>query len=251
MYTNAFSTLIDSFDIPTHYPRMVAMDYGIRDNTSFIFLAVDTKPNPTKRNPDGLPVIYAFFEMIAHDQTVSQTARQYRQISWDMYGINPYGMPVMDGRSINKRNDVDLKTIGDLFQDEGIFFKAAQMDLNTRILRVNELIESGRLFIFKDKCPVLAKEIMDYKFPERNSDGTTKKGGDKPIDKNNHSVNALEFGCMEINDEIVHKAYDGKGHLLVKDKPQIKRKVINPYGLHALSETNTSFGTGGNNDIPW
>ena len=98
-----------------------------------------------------------------------------------------------NGRTpINKRNDRDLVTIGELFLEEGIYFDAAQMDLSSRILKVNYLIETDQLRIFTS-CVNLCREIKDYKFPERSLDKTLRDKDMKPEDKHNHAVNALEF----------------------------------------------------------
>ena len=147
----------------------------------------------------------------------------------------------MDARSISKRNDFDLRTIGELFEEEGVFFEPAQMDLNTRILRVNTLIEAGQLRIF-NSCTNLCTEIMKYKFPERTSTG--KSTSDKPEDKNNHAINAMEFAVMELPmdlKEVSNKGYTGKGTLKA-DKPIRKERYIPSYDPFSSRKVERDYG---------
>ena len=250
VYPNIFGRFITSFEIPDSYLRLVAMDYGIRDATAFIFGAID----------DVNGVLYIIDEIYQNNMNAKALAKLYRE-KQHLYNINPYRLPVMDGRSINKRNDLDLRTIGDLFKDEGIWFEPAQMALEARLTRLNELIESKKIFIFKDKCPNLYREIMKYKFPDRNSDDTLKAGGDKPVDKNNHAVNALEFLAMEIPADMKKLkplAYDGFGRVITpyEARRPINRSRYNPYAdfykPQKYKEPESIFvGAGGSEEIPW
>lgn len=241
VYPNVMKAMIESFHVPPDWVRYMAMDYGVNDPTIFIFLAVD----PINH------VAYVIGEAGHSDMDYKQQAAVY----WDAHKAlvplnNYYKRPVMDGRSINKRNDANLKTIGDLFKEEGIFFNAAKMDLNSRLLKVNTLINSGKLKIFKDKCPILYKEIVNYKFPERTADGRSK--GDKPVDKNNHATNALEFACMELPENMVLtdlQAYSSDGHIMVPDaykkkKEDKNKKQPNPYYFDPFKEEKSNRGGG-------
>lgn len=243
VYTNVMKAMIQSFKVPESWVRYMAMDYGINDPTAFIFLAID---------PDN-HVAYVIGEAYNNNRDYKEQSAIY----WDAHKTyvplnNYYKTPVMDGRSINKRNDANLKTIGDLFREEGLFFNAAKMDLNTRLLKVNTLINSGKLKIFRDKCPNLYKEMVNYKFPERTADGKSK--GDKPVDKNNHATNALEFACMELPDDMVLKdlqAYNAEGHIMVPEayqkssrKEDPNKKQPNPYYFDPFKDDNRDRGRG-------
>lgn len=249
VYPNIFGTFINSFEVPDTWVRLMAMDYGIRDPSAFIFGAIDTE--------NGM--LYIIGEIYVNNMNVKSLADEYYKQAY-LYTTNPYKLPVMDGKSINKRNDLDLRTIGDLFKDEGIWFEPAQMALDARMTRLNELVESGKIKIFRDKCPNLYREIMDYKFPERNSDNTLKAGGDKPVDKNNHAVNALEFLAMEVPKDMHNLkclAYDGFGRIISHvRKSSNNTSRYNPYALPTSKNTypqreDIFIGTGGNSEIPW
>ena len=122
------------------------------------------------------------------------------------------------------------------------------MEIDARMIRLNTIIDSGRIKIFKDKCPNLYKEIINYKFPERTADGKSK--GDKPVDKNNHATNALEFMCMELPVDMDIKdlyAYGGDGKMLIPDKykngsrinkSNSKKSKSNPYAIDIFKNVN-------------
>lgn len=241
VYPNVMKAMINSFEVPKEWVRYMAMDYGINDPTAFIFLAVDVINR----------VAYVIGEAYNNNRNYKDQAKIYWDAHQEFVPLNNYyKTPVMDGKSINKRNDANLKTIGDLFKEEGLFFNAAKMDLDARLIKLNTLIDTGRIKIFKDKCPNLYKEIVNYKFPERTADG--KSRGDKPVDKNNHATNALEFACMELpNDMILTdlNSYNSEGHVLIpegykNDKPNTK-KPISPYYYDPYKEeTRDSRGLG-------
>lgn len=240
VYPNVMHAMMNSFEVPDDWVRYMAMDYGINDPTAFIFIAVDVINR----------IAYVIGETYHNNRNYKEQAKIY----WDAHARfvpqnNYYKTPVMDGKSINKRNDADLKTIGDLFKEEGLFFNAAKMDLNTRLIKLNTLIDSGRLKIFKDKCPNLYKEIVNYKFPERTADG--KSRGDKPVDKNNHAINALEFACMELPEDMVLtdlNSYDLSGQILVPDRyrknSNDSKKITNPYYFDPYKEDTKNKGSG-------
>jgi hypothetical protein len=232
VYPNVLQSICKPFAIPSHWKRVIGLDYGIRDQTAIIFIAIDPREG----------VAYVFDEVYINNVNYQVIAKHYK----DHYAKNvPPGSllncPVMDARSINKRNDFDLRTIGELFEEEGIFFEPAQMDLNTRILRVNTLIEAGQLRIF-NTCTNLCTEIMKYKFPERTSTG--KSTSDKPEDKNNHAINAMEFAVMELPmnlTETSHIGYTGRGAIKT-DRTIRKEKSIPSYDPFSTKQVSRDYG---------
>lgn len=256
VYPNAMSTFCKDFEIPDNWKRIVSWDYGIRDDTAIIFLAIDEVNS----------MVYAFQEIGCTNMNYEDIGKIYKS-KYKTYVPEGtlYTPPVMDGRSINKRNDFNLMTIGDMFASIGIYLEPAKMDLEARILKLNTLIETGHLKIC-ESCINLRREIMNYKFPERTADGKMKAGGDKPVDKNNHYINALEFGVMELPDnlkQLENRAYDSHGHEYSKSAMKFfeNKSNINPYASYMFEDTknkntNNNFdgvfiGTGGSDEIPW
>lgn len=257
VYPSVLSAFCDPFEIPKDWKRVIGWDYGIRDDTAIEFGAIDQKNG----------ILYIFAEIGVNNMSYEDIAKEYLK---EYPRLVPKGtlwrLPVMDGRSINKRNDFNLKTIGDMFKDAGIFLEPAQMSVEARMLKVNTMIENGTLKIF-NTCNRLRKEIMNYKFPERTIDGKMKPGGEKPVDKNNHYINAMEFLVMEVPEDlrnIQNKAYDEYGNEYSKDAISYYNKVNknqNPYYYDPFTENKRKansnmdelFGvnTGGLEDISW
>ena len=195
VYPNAPRQIIQDMHIPNNMPRMIGMDYGLNDNTHFVFLALDFEGILN----NGRPAIYAYDELVMNNMSISQIANTYRHyIRHHLPKGILYKTPVMDGRSFAKRTVTgDKMTMGSLFAQEGVIFKPAQMDLAARVLKTNDFIDQFQLYFFENSVPKLITEIKKYKYPERKLETSTKTH-QKPVDKDNHGINALEFALMEI-----------------------------------------------------
>jgi hypothetical protein len=114
--------------------------------------------------------------------------------------MKPYTSHKMDAKSYNKRNDMNLRKLGDLYSDEGIYFEPAIMDKTARIMRLNSLTSPPqgcvRQFSIDPLCKVLVGELLEYQYTETLD--PTKAGYQKPKDKNDHCVSALEFLCLAV-----------------------------------------------------
>lgn len=187
VYPKWGTLLVEPFAIPKGWKRVIAMDYGINDNTHFLFGALDNKNK----------VCYIYDELVINDANIKTISNAYKKKLATIPSGALFSTPVMDQRSRDKRQSIDVKkTLGDLFEDENLIFDPAQMDLNSRILRTSTLMELGQLKIFNNLTGLL-REIRDYKFPEKSLD-KPHKDTSKPEDKNNHGVNTLEFLVMEL-----------------------------------------------------
>lgn len=246
VYPSFADTIVPAFKIPKNWKRIIAMDYGINDNTHFVFGALD------KINH----IMYIYQELVISDSNIKTIATEYKKL---LRAI-PIGAllttPVMDQRSMSKRQSLDLKTLGTLFEDEGLLFDPAQMSIDARVLRLNTLIELGQLKVF-NTCTGLIKEALDYRFPEKVL-GKPNKDTDKPQDKFNHGINALEFLGMELPHNL--ELYDftlynksGKpirARLDVEGLPQ-RPKTFDPFKDSKTNDFNIHFGgdiNGSDND---
>ena len=206
IYPTFLSNIVEPFPIPRNWKRIVAVDYGIADNTHILFGAID---NVNK-------ICYVYKEIVVNSMDVKDISHVYKQ---EVIKI-PFGAflttPVMDQRSLTKRQSHDVqKTLGDLFQDEGILFEPAQMNMDARILRTNTLLNKKQLKVFSS-CVKLIDEARNYKFPEKDVD-RPHIDTNKPVDKFNHGVNALEFMCMELPhnlEQMDFRMYNNKGRAL-------------------------------------
>ena len=182
VYPNALSenNVIDDFPIPRHWKRIVAFDYGISDIASFVFGAVDEK----------LGVLFIYKVLRATNRNVQQLAQMYHIGAADIPSGGLYTQPLIDPKSGPKRG-YNLRTLADEFLDFNIAFQPGVIDVDTRIYRLNTYIDSAKIKFFRQAARELLNEFRDYKFPPQDLDG--KRPSDKPIDKNNHSINACEW----------------------------------------------------------
>lgn len=241
VYPEWSSAIVDTFPIPRNWKRLIGMDYGISANTHFVFLAID----PINR------IGYAYKELIINSASIKEISNAYKMELREIPQGALLKTPVMDQRSMDKRQAFDAQTkLGDLFLDEGILFDPAQMNVDARILRLNTFIESGQLKIFRTLTG-LNKEALDYKFPEKDIDKPG-KNTDKPIDVRNHGINALEFVVMELPHNLAtadFTVYNRVGRAIVDSRTtQIKRpsNVYNPFD--ETQKDNRGFSLGGEMD---
>jgi len=193
VYPNVPKAIIDDFEIPKHWPILIAFDYGLNDNSHFLFAAADFDGEKF-----GKPALFYFKELVRSDLNIVSLASEYKRVYNEI--VRPgalYMMPVMDARSYALRSkEGEKKTLGTLFAEQGCIFNKAQMDKNTRILRFSSLIDLGHAYFFKNGCPVMIHELLGYKYPDRSLDKNV--NSDKPIDKNDHGISAAEWIAMEV-----------------------------------------------------
>ena len=241
IYPKFMNNVVKPFQIPRNWKRIIAVDYGVADNTHILFGAID----------NAKKICYIYHEIVINDADVSSIAKRYKQ---EVMKI-PFGAflttPVMDQRSLTKRQSHDVqKTLGDLFMDEGLFFEPAQMNMNARILRTNTLINNGQLKFF-DSCIGLIDEARNYKFPEKDVD-KPHIDTNKPVDKFNHGVNALEFLAMELPhnlEQIDFRMYNSKGRAYTSNITN-EDPTPRPYNpLEDRREENDYSGISDSNDL--
>lgn len=171
---------------PKHFPDwkvLVAHDYGLMDEATFVYAAVDKKRNKLivyrvdHTNNAPLKDLVALFNKGAKDINFGQL----------------YTTPIIDPK--NNKRDYNKKDLISHYQDYGITFKPGHVNVDARIVRLNDYIEAGCLEIW-DCCDFLITELKDYKFKPKTLDDKDAKN--VPIDARNHAINALEWIGMEL-----------------------------------------------------
>lgn len=195
VYPNAAANIIDDFEVPKHWPRLIGFDYGLNDNSHFMFGAIDWYGEYFR---NGKPALFWYAEVVHNNMNVQQLAQMYKaELRRSVPAGGFYKSPVMDARSYSLRTKTGAnKTLGTLFEEQGCFFRPAEMNLDARIFRGNQLIDNRQEFFFRVGVEKFIQEITNYKYPEKKLMG--EKSSYKPIDKNNHGVNAREFAIMEL-----------------------------------------------------
>lgn len=228
VYPNAMRYLVEDFEIPKHWKRICAYDYGLSDDSVYLFGAVD----------EINCLLYIYKEVRTNNKNVEDLAMLFKEASADI----PIGgwicSPIIDPKSAPKR-DYEKKSLADHFLDYGVVFIPGKINVDARIFRVNTYIESGKLRIFEKGCEGLVKELRDYKF--KNNSHSNDSYADKPQDKNNHAINPLEWICMELPSDpsnLVYGIYNRQGQDLTKLGEQ-KLKEQAAFGTFALEDDYT------------
>jgi len=225
VYPNAPNCVIPKAEVPRKFKHILACDYGLADDFVYLLGAVDEEQG----------ILYIYDEFVTNNKNMEHLAKAFQEFTSHV----PTGMwvtqPIMDPKSGAKR-DYEKKTLYSHFEDYGIFFKPGHVQLDARIIRTNTYMESGRLRIMNN-CTYLIQQLEDYKFPKKSLNKSS-KAQDKPVDKNNHAINPLEWICMELPadpSKLVGGHY-GPSYSLAEDSDERQRYYANPLASPLLAE---------------
>lgn len=221
VYPTYSRNIIPTFEIPRHWKRGIAFDYGLADNSAFLFAAVDEEHNQV--------VLYK--EVVVNDKSVETLARLFKQETKDIPFGGMFTQPLIDPKS-GPRRDYDKKTLSAHFLDFGIAFKPGAVNKDARVFRTNTYFESGKLKIM-DCCVKTLEELSNYKYSQRNF---SEEWSDKPEDGNDHCISALEWIIMELPANparLIYGVYDRQGNNL-EENPDKNPETM--YWQHALSD---------------
>ena len=214
VYPKAIDSVVPFFEIPPHWKRIIAFDYGLSDNAVYLFGAIDQAKG----------ILYIYKEIVTKNRNIEELSRIYFEGISDIPSGCIYGQPIIDPKSGPKR-DFEKKSLADHFLEYGIAFKNGHINLDARIYRLNTYFESGRLKIFAN-CTYLIGELKEYKFKAKAS--STAGWDDKPEDKNNHAINPLEWITMELPADprnLVFGVFDSTGKDLSDNKKQKEKEA--------------------------
>jgi phage terminase large subunit len=225
VYPSAVKYIVETFEIPTHWKRIMAYDYGLADDSVFLFGAIDEEHN----------LLYIYKEIRINNKNIEELAKLFNENVKDIPVGGWARQPIIDPKSGVKR-DYDKKTLIDHFLDYGISFKPGAVSIDARIYRLTTYLESGKLRIM-DCCKGLIKELREYKYKTKAFD--TDGWDNKPEDKNNHAINPLEWICMELPadpNKLIYGIYDANGYDVTKPRP-----IEDEYSMFALSDNTKSY----------
>lgn len=222
VYPSAMRYVIDDFEIPRHWKRIVAYDYGLVDPSVFLFGAVDQEKG----------VLYFYKEVSSTEKNIEELARMYHEAAKDIPVGGYITQPIIDPKSGPKR-DYNKRTLADHFADFGIMFKPGHINREARIYRLNTYIESGKLRIMKG-CKSLVDELRALKYkPKANSNDNL---SDKPEDGNDHATCCAEWITMELPADpknLLYGVYGKSGEELDEEVKVVSDKA---YWQHILSD---------------
>lgn len=193
---------------------LIGMDYGINHPTHSIFAAFSSEERK----------LYVYGEDRINNSDVKTLAKRHRknlkEFHVDLNGLMM--LPKFDGRSYNRRES-DLKTIGEAFEAEGLFFEPDFSYNETRIMKFNALINNDQVEVFST-CEFLIDEALNYKFA---TNKTTGEITNKPKDGNDHGITSTEFIVVALPanlQDLRMSAFLETGVEIRHDKKYIQRK---------------------------
>ena len=213
---------------PKHFPNwkiLVAHDYGLMDEATFVFVGVDQKRNKA--------VVYKTVH--TNNAPLETLAKMFKEATSDIAFGQMYTTPIIDPK--NNKRDYDKKDLISHYQDYGITFKPGFINVEARIIRLNDYIESGTLEIW-DCNDYLIKELKEYKFKPKTLDD--KESKNRPIDAKNHAINALEWIMMELPakpNRLYLTGYDEYGRPMSEEDEKRRKKQEESWQLQDTDYT--------------
>ena len=215
--------IIPTSEIPKHWKRIHAFDYGLADMSGMLWVALDEER--------GKIIVYReYYENNRNIAELSAVVKEYSKDVPDGGWLRPH---IIDPKSGVKR-DYNKKSLIDHFLEYGIAYTPGQISVDARVFKLNTMFEQDQIEIM-DCCKHLIEELKNYKFPSDDSSESGRK--DKPEDKNNHLINPLEWIAMELPDnpaDALYGVYSNRGFNIIEQT----KKDLQEYGNFALDNTN-------------
>lgn len=176
--------------IPAQWEKAQASDFGLRDPTTALWGAID----PSSGDVYFYDVHYQTEEGVDHH--AAEMTKRLEQIPIGRLRFL-VGDPKGEARGTNDRG-----SIFDHYNEYGIYFSPANNRLDDGILKVFTWFKLGKIH-YADHLKWLIYEFERYKYPERKLQ-QTKVVGEKPVDKDNHLMDALRYFIQELPDDPKH-----------------------------------------------
>lgn len=176
-------------EIPKHWEKFVTLDHGLRNPTAVHWHAIDPERG----------VVVTYDEHYHAGQLVPWHAKRIKP-KIDAIPAGRLLFMVGDPSIRNRTDPVNGKSVQGLYQEYGLYFSEGNNNIEAGILRVNSYIERGKWVILKDRCPNLAKEGINYRFPEISLDDK-KNPDEKPVQKDDHAMDGIRYGFMRLPED--------------------------------------------------
>lgn len=203
-------------------------DFGIRDNTVQLLVAVDPVEG----------IAYVYDEYVANRVGIPTHAREKnRRTAHIPNGLMRKRLGDPSGR---RKNLSDNRSVFDHYAEYGIYMQPADNRLDAGIMKVFSYLEMKKLYVLSSLKETV-KEHLQYKYKPVNLGD---KIDEKPIDKDNHTVDTLRYIIQELPDDPMklatrsHSTYDiGNGassdaylpHALQSDNEERFEREWNEY----------------------
>lgn len=162
-----------------------AGDFGLVDDTVLLLGAIDPASG----------TVYLYDEYVANKFAVPHHAREMKK---RMDHIPQGGlMKLMGDPSGARRGIADRRSIFDHYMEYGIFFQKADNRIDAGIMKVYSYLEMGKLKVLSS----LAKTIDEHLKYQYKATELGESADEKPIDKDNHTVDSLRYMVAELPDD--------------------------------------------------
>lgn len=199
---------INSFELPEPLELILSLDFGQRNPTCALVGAF-TKENKLfiidEYYKPALPSVssremFKQFEYLMGKSLDGLSIREKRDVANLAFSIKVIDPTTSSkNRSKVKFGEEIQYSILEEFEDNGWDFELGQNDVNAGITRIREYFkidENGEsnLYIFKDKCPNLCRELQNYRYKEyKEFMGRFKNESEEPVKKDDHGPDALKY----------------------------------------------------------
>jgi PBSX family phage terminase large subunit len=188
VYPTFGKNIIDPFFIPQHWKRMFSVDFGLRDPTVMLAAAIDPDEN----------VLYIYDEYYKAETPVNENAKAMKKL---LEAVPPgliHGQVIADPAG-SKRSGATRRSYFDHYAEYGLWFQEGNNNIEAGIAKVFTYLSLYKLKVFSN-CIHTIKEARGYKYKENELDQTRNRG-EKPVDANNHAMDALRYMLMELPDD--------------------------------------------------
>ena len=201
---------IDSFELQEPYELLVSLDFGQRHPTAAL-IGVWTKDSELyiidEYYKPAIPSVssrdmFKKFEYLMGDLD-GKSIRQKRDIATSIFSVrvaDPSTIP-KNRTKVKEGVEIPYSVIED-FYDNGWDFEPGNNDVTASITRIREYMQidsfgKTHIYIFKDKCPNLCKEIIGWRYKEMTElQERTRSSSEEPVKKNDDAIDALRYMMM-------------------------------------------------------
>ena len=209
--------LINSFEFQEPVEQLIALDFGQRNPTCALVGAwngnnqlfiVDEYYEPALPSVSSKRMMHKFAPYIFPGMDpgeINQMPLGEKRARID----NAFQIKVIDPTTQSKNrtkvvggDEIEYSVIEE-FYDHGWEFEPASNDVKAGINRVREYMQinpstgKAHLYIFKDKCPHLVRELMKYRYKELTDEqAKTRNDSEEVIKKDDHGPDTLRYMVM-------------------------------------------------------
>ena len=187
VYPMFAENIVDPFSIPPNWKRLFGVDFGLRDPTVMLGVAID----PIKG------IAYVYDEHYEAEKPVNHHASKMLAILNKVPPGMIYGQVVADPAGKARRGTNGQSYFGH-YAEYGLWFREAVNNLDSGIMKVFTYFSMNKLKIMSN-CVYTIKEGREYKYQEGAID-LEKNRGEKPMDFNNHAMDVLRYVMQELPD---------------------------------------------------